>query len=166
MPSSSRSVRVTDRRDKEEEEQTTIPNQNIPEPRRSGRTIRLPRRYETNVIVFDTNDDDPASFKEAVISSDKDKWQEAMNQEMESMDSNSVWTLVDPPEGVRIIGCKWIYKKKRGADGEVETYKARLVAKGYTPREEIDYEETFSPVAILKSIRILLSIAACLDYEI
>ena len=126
----------------------------------------MPRRYETNVIVSDTNDDDPASFKEAMISSDKDKWQEAMNQEMESMDSNSVWTLVDPPEGVRIIGCKWIYKKKRGADGEVETYKARLVAKGYTQKEGIDYEETFSPVAMLKSIRILLSIAACLDYEI
>ena len=167
MPSSSRSVRVTDWRDEEEEEeQTTILNQNIPEPRRSGRTIRLPRRYETNVIVFDTNDDDPSSFKEAMISSDKDKWQEAMNQEMESMDSNSVWTLVDPPEGVRIIGCKWIYKKKRGADGEVETYKARLVAKGYTQREGIDYEETFSLVVMLKSIRILLSIAACLDYEI
>ena len=101
-----------------------------------------------------------------MISSDKDKWQEAMNQEMESMDSNSVWPLIDPPEGVRIIGCKWIYKKKKGADGEVETYKARLVAKGYTQREGIDYEETFSPVAMLKSIRILLSIAACLDYEI
>ena len=63
MPYSSRSVRVTDRRDEEEEEQTTMPNQNIPEPRRSGRTIKLPRRYKTNVIVFDTNDDDPASFK-------------------------------------------------------------------------------------------------------
>ena len=80
MPSLSRSVRVTDRRDKEEEEeQTTISNQNIPEPRRSGRIIRLPRRYKTNVIVSDINDDDPASFKEAMISSEKDKWQEAMN---------------------------------------------------------------------------------------
>ena len=54
----------------------------------------------------------------------------------------------------------------RGSDGKVETFKARLVAKGYTRRESIDYEETFSPIAILKSIRILLSIAACLDFEI
>ncbi|KAL5563191.1 hypothetical protein UlMin_032938 [Ulmus minor] len=57
-------------------------------------------------------------------------------------------------------------KRKRGADGRVETYKARLVAKGYTQKEGIDYEETFSPVAMLKSIRILLSIGAHLDYEI
>ena len=48
----------------------------------------------------------------------------------------------------------------------METFNARLVAKGFTQKEGIDYEETFSPVAMLKSIRILLSIAACLDYEI
>ena len=85
---------------------------------------------------------------------------------MESMYSNSVWELVDLPEGFRPIGNKWIYKRKKGADGKVETYKARLVAKGYTQKEGVDYEETLSLVAILKSIRILLSMAASLDYEI
>ena len=48
----------------------------------------------------------------------------------------------------------------------MQTFKVRLVAKGYTQKESIDYEEIFSPVAMLKSIRILLSIAAHLDYEI
>ena len=85
---------------------------------------------------------------------------------MESMYSNSVRELVDLTESVRPIRCKWIYKKKRGVDGKVETFKAWLVAKGYTQKEGVDYEETFSPVAMLKSIRILLSIATALDYEI
>ena len=57
-------------------------------------------------------------------------------------------------------------QKKKGIDGKVVTFKARLVEKGYTQKGGVEYEETFSPVAMLKSIRILLSIAACLDYEI
>ena len=150
--------------------ETAGPSQNILAPRRSGRVVRQPIRYEhegeIGFLVSDTNQDDPLTFKDAMDDSDKEKWLEAMNQEMESMYSNSVWELVDPPEHVRSIGCKWIFKKKRGVDGKVETFKARLVAKGYTQKEGVDYEETFSPVAMLKSIRILLSIAASLDYEI
>ncbi|KAH9704808.1 hypothetical protein KPL70_011615 [Citrus sinensis] len=89
-----------------------------------------------------------------------------MNQEMESMYFNKVWELVEAPNGVKSIGYKWIYKRKRGVDGMVETFKARLVVKWFTQKEGIDYEETFSPIAILKSIRILLSITVVLDYEI
>ncbi|KAL2533350.1 cysteine-rich RLK (RECEPTOR-like protein kinase) 8 [Abeliophyllum distichum] len=80
--------------------------------------------------------------------------------------SNQVWELVDAPKGIKPIGCKWVYKRKKGVDGKVETFKARLVVKDFTQREGIDYEETFSPVAMLKSIRILLSIAVHYDYEV
>jgi len=82
------------------------------------------------------------------------------------MKINKVWTLVEASKDIKPIGCEWVYKKKIGADGKVETYKARLVAKGYCQQEGIDYDQTFSPVAMLKSIQILLAIAAYYDYEI
>ena len=85
---------------------------------------------------------------------------------MDFIYSNQVWELVDLLEGVKPIGYKWIYKRKRSADRRVETYKARLVAKGYTQKEGIDYKETLSLVDMLKSICILLSIVVHLDYEI
>ncbi|KAK9003914.1 hypothetical protein V6N11_018808 [Hibiscus sabdariffa] len=69
-------------------------------------------------------------MKEAVSSPDYKKWLEAMISEMDSMSENQVWTLVEPPEGIKPIGCKWVFKKKTDMDGNVQTYKGRLVAKG------------------------------------
>jgi len=138
--------------------------------RRSGRIRHEPERFMANGETFLAesleHDRDPYTYKEAMEDVDANLWTEAMKAEMKSMDFNLVWELVDLPDGIKPIGCKWVYKRKRNAEGKVETYKARLVAKGYTQKEGIDYEETFSPVAMLKSIRILLSIAAALDYEI
>ena len=137
---------------------------------RSGRLIRKPARYsllgETYQVVLDNPDDDPTTYEEALEDVDVQEWKKAMDREMKSMGSNSVWSLVKAPEGVKPIGCKWIYKRKRGPDGKVETFKARLVAKGYTQKEGIDYDETFLPIAMLKSVRILLVVAVALDYEI
>ena len=99
-------------------------------------------------------------------SPDSEKWLEAMRSEMDSMSENQVWTLVEPPEGIKPIGCKWVFKKKTDMDGNVQTYKGRLVAKGFRQIHGIDYDETFSPVAMIKSIRILIAVAAFHDYEI
>jgi hypothetical protein len=97
---------------------------------------------------------------------ESDRWLEAMRFEIDSMRDNQVWNLVDPPDGTRAIECKWIFKKKIDADGNVHIYKARLVAKGFRQIQGVDYDETFSPVAMLKSIQILLAIATYYDYEI
>ncbi|KAM1603271.1 hypothetical protein ACFX1Z_029893 [Malus domestica] len=142
-------------------------------PRRSERVNKPPKRYgldndfdELYLLGDNETNEDPRDYTEAMSDIDSKRWQEAMKSEMDSMYQNQVWTLVDPPEGIVPVGNKWVFKRKIGVDGNVETYKARLVAKGYRQREGIDYEETFSPVAMIKSIRILLAIAAYHDYEI
>ena len=118
---------------------------------------------DTLVAVSDM--DDPVSYSHAMAGSESNLWLDTMKVEMNSMYVNKVWKLVDLPERIKPVGFKVIYKKKRGLDGNVETFKARLVAKGYTQKEGIDYDDTFSPAALLKSIRIL-SIVAALNYEI
>ncbi|GJZ17889.1 retrotransposon protein, putative, ty1-copia subclass [Tanacetum coccineum] len=109
---------------------------------------------------------EPTSYKVAMLDSKSNKWIHAMNAEIQSMMDNMVWVLVDLPLGCKTVGSKWIFKKKTDMDGIVHTYKARLVAKGYTQLYGVDYEETFSPVADIIAIRILISIAAYYDYEI
>jgi hypothetical protein len=89
-----------------------------------------------------------------------------MKSEMESMYENQVWTLVELPNDRKAVENKWIFKKKTDADGNVTVYKARLVAKGFRQIQGIDYDETFSPVAMQKSVRIMLAITAFFDYEI
>nr|GEY65562.1 hypothetical protein [Tanacetum cinerariifolium] len=81
-------------------------------------------------------------------------------------DHNEVWVLVELPPNGKTVGSKWLFQKKADMDGVVHTYKARLMAKGYTQTRRIDYEETFSPVADIRAIRILIAITAYCDYEI
>jgi hypothetical protein len=110
--------------------------------------------------------DEPTSYGEAMVGLDSDRGLEAMKSEMGSMYENRVWTLEVLPEGRKAIQNKWIFKRKTDADGNVTIYKARLVAKGFSQVQGVDYDETFSPVAMLKSVRIMLAIAAFFDYEI
>jgi len=112
------------------------------------------------------DNEEPKTYTEAMMGPDYERWLDAMLSKMESMRENQVWNLVDPPNGMRAVECKWISKKKIDADRKVHIYKARLVAKGFCQIQGVDYDETFLPVAMLKSIRILLAIAAYYDYEI
>ncbi|GKC45706.1 putative RNA-directed DNA polymerase [Tanacetum coccineum] len=136
---------------------------------RSERTTRAPNSLCLNLEVEDDVVGDlgePANYKAAMLDPDKVIWQGAMDEEMNSMKVNEVWTEVDPPPNAKIVRSKWLFKKKTDMDGQVHTYKARLVAKGHTQTYEIDYEETFSCVADIRAIRILIAIAAYYDYKI
>nr|GEW76915.1 retrotransposon protein, putative, Ty1-copia subclass [Tanacetum cinerariifolium] len=88
------------------------------------------------------------------------------NLEMQSMKDNEVWVLVELLPTGKTVGNKWLFKKKTDMNGNVHIYKACLVAKGYTQTPGTNYEETFSPVADIRAIRILIAIAAYYDYEI
>ncbi|KAK8694853.1 hypothetical protein V6N13_072397 [Hibiscus sabdariffa] len=95
--------------------------------RRSTRERHEPERYgflvTTHGDVILVDQDEPKTYQEAVSSPDSEKWLEAMRSEMDSMSENQVWTLVEPPEGIKPIGCKWVFKKKTDMDGNVQTYK-------------------------------------------
>ncbi|GJV98336.1 retrotransposon protein, putative, ty1-copia subclass [Tanacetum coccineum] len=137
--------------------------------RRSARIPQAPERYGFYVDVEEhklRDHGEPANYR-AVLSDPKfDKWLKAMNVEMQSMKDNQVGNLVDLPPNCKTVGSKWLFKKKTNMDGNIHTYKARLVAKGFTQTYRVDYEETFSPIADIKAIRILIAIAVFYDYEI
>jgi hypothetical protein len=86
---------------------------------------------------------EPTSFEQVVGNL---KWDNAMDEEMATLDVNVTWELVTLPKDKKSIGCKWVYKIKHNADGFVNRYKTRLVAKGYAQTYGIDYEETYSLV--------------------
>ena len=123
------------------------------ELRRSTRTRSTPEWYGNPVLeIMLLDNSEPSNYEEAMAGPDSDKWLEAMKSEIGSMYENEVWTLTDLPNDRRAIENKWIFKKKTDADANVTIYKARLVAKGYRQVQGFDYNETFSPVAKLKSV--------------
>ncbi|CAL8998022.1 unnamed protein product [Prunus brigantina] len=106
---------------------------------------------------------EPETFEEAI----KDEaWQKAMETEIEMIEKNKTWELVDRPIDKLVIGVKWVYKTKLNLDGSIQKNKARLMAKGYAQKPGIDFNETFAPVARLDTIRTLVALAAQKDWKL
>ena len=89
-----------------------------------------------------------------------------MQNELNEFERNKVWDLVERPPDHTIIGTRWVFRNKFNEDGDIIRNKARLVAQGYNQEEGIDYDETFSLVARLESIRIMLAFASYMNIKL
>ena len=161
---------MTEEESDEEEVSTQEPQQQQESiaVNRARREIHKPARFVDMVAyALPVVDDVPSTFSEAVRSTENDRWKDAMEEEMQSLQKNKTWKLTQLPKGKKAVECKWIFaKKEEFPDKNDVRYKARLVAKGYAQKEGVDYNEVFSPVVKHSSIRILLALVAQLNLEL
>ena len=97
---------------------------------------------------------DPLTFEEVF----EEVLAQAMDEEIECIEKNQTWELVDVPKDKYVISVKWIYKTKQDTDGNVYKHKERMVARGFTQKPGIDFNETFAPVAHMDTITTALAI--------
>lgn len=116
-----------------------------------------------NFVLSITTSTPPKTFLEAIKSVE---FTAAMKSEMTSLEATGTWSVCELPPGKHPVGCKWVYTIKFNPDGTIERFKARLVAKGYTQIEGLDYIDTFSPVAKMGTVRLLLRLAASKNWSI
>lgn len=105
-------------------------------------------------------------YKKYLWGCDATFWQKAIEFELDSLKKNKTWTITMLPNNNKLMGWKWLFKIKLKVDGSVDKYNARLVMKGYLQVSRIDYNETFSPIVKLTSIRVILAFIAQFDLEV
>jgi hypothetical protein len=106
---------------------------------------------------------EPKTYAEA---SKFDYWNKAMEVELSALEQTGTWKIVDLPDHIKPICCRWIYKVKYNVDGSVERYIARLVAKGYTQIKGLDYFDTYSHVAKMTTIRLVIALASIHNWHL
>ncbi|GJY14422.1 integrase [Tanacetum coccineum] len=106
---------------------------------------------------------EPTCYEEAKGKAD---WEAAMKEEIEALNKNQTWVLVQKPQNCKPVTCKWVYRLKKNPDGSINRCKARLVARGFSQSYGLDYEETFSPVAKMVTLRTIFSLAAYKSWKV
>ncbi|KAE8679564.1 tir-nbs resistance protein [Hibiscus syriacus] len=132
-----------------------------PQRMRSTRIRRPNPKYPNATIIKEVTE--PETFEEVSQSSE---WMTVMKEEIDALQQSQTWDIVPKINDVKHISYKWVYKIKRRPDGSIERYKARLVARGFSQQYGLDYDETFSPVAKLTTVRVLLALAANKDWNL
>ena len=133
--------------------------------RRSNRQRQPSTRYNSDEYVTITDEGEPECFQEAMESDENQKWLDAMHDEMKSLHDNHTYDLVKFPKGKRDLEKGWIYRVKHESNSKSPRYKARLVVKGFHQRKGVDFNDIFSSVVKMSSIRTVLSLTATLDLE-
>nr|GEW49645.1 retrovirus-related Pol polyprotein from transposon TNT 1-94 [Tanacetum cinerariifolium] len=134
--------------------------------RRSTRDHHPSTRYSANEYVLLTDGKEPECYLEAIEDEHKKEWFEAMQDKMNSLHENNTFELVKLPKGKRALKNKWVYKLKTEELTSRPRYKARLVVKGFSQKRGIDFDEIFSLVIKMRSIRVVLGLTASLDLEV
>ncbi|KAE8667838.1 hypothetical protein F3Y22_tig00112368pilonHSYRG00011 [Hibiscus syriacus] len=125
-----------------------------------------PESSEAPTTRQSDQDGEPSTYEEAINSSDASLWMMAMQEEIEAIHKNNTWDLVPLPQGMKPIGNKWVFKIKRNGDDQVERHREKLVVKGYAQKEDIDFNEIFSPVVQLTTVRVVLAMCATLNLHL
>lgn len=119
--------------------------------------------FKPNLYTSIFTEKEPTSITEAFQSP---AWTAAAQAEYKALLANDTWDLVPLPGNRRTVGCKWIFKLKRHADGSVARYKGRLVVKGYLQEAGVNFQETFSPVVKPTTIQVVLALAVSLGWTL
>ena len=128
--------------------------------RKYTRLSRPPERFSPSLYyLLMTDSGEPECFEEAMQVETRKKWEQGMDEEMDSLVRNHTWDLVKLPPEKRALQNKWVYRLK-DEDGGKKRYKARLVVNGFAQKKGIDFDEIFSPVVKMTSIRTILSLVA------
>uniref|UniRef100_A0A2N9F8N5 Integrase catalytic domain-containing protein n=1 Tax=Fagus sylvatica TaxID=28930 RepID=A0A2N9F8N5_FAGSY len=128
---------------------------------RSKNGIFKPKIFHTSIP--DYTQTEPSTY---LTASKFPQWCAAMHEEYSALQRQHTWTLVPPPCGKNIVGCKWVFKLKRNSDGTISRHKARLVAKGFHQQHGIDFAETFSPVVKPPTVRLILALAVTYNWPL
>lgn len=142
----------------------TLPKANLLTSKFSASQVPKSHQHMVKVLAMlaegsDTTDsDEPSSLKEAMKRPDWQNWKNAMSVEYSSLMENETWSLVDSPNGRKVISGRWVFKLKKDREGKILKYKARWVVHGYKQQEGLDYVDTFATVVKPVSYKALFGI--------